>query len=193
MTAQPKISVRTMIWTPRLRPVDVDQATPEQLKAMNVAPSATKVSDYVRTLVHDPDSYVARTTLFNTIMYIEGGLSRADRELGALGASLVNGCKYCAYIHADRHAAVSKSSDVIYAIWTGTLGALSQRDAAILAFAKALSNTPISATHDHVKALRDAGLSLDEISDLIHAIAIFCWANRLMHPLGDATVKNTPH
>nr|WP_218918136.1 peroxidase-related enzyme [Falsihalocynthiibacter arcticus] len=188
--APPRIKARPLDWTPHLQPVVIASATPEQLIAMQVTPSATKVSNYVRTLVHDPESYVARTTLFNTIMYIQGGLSRADRELGALGASLVNGCKYCTFIHAGRHASECKSSDVIYWIWTGNRDKLSQRDAAILAFAEALSTTPISATADHIEALRAAGLSASEISDLIHAIAIFCWANRLMHPLGSATLQS---
>ena len=34
-------------------------------------------------------------------------------------------------------------------------------------------------------ALADAGLSDAEILDLIHAIAIFAWANRLMLNLGE--------
>ncbi|QCO57270.1 peroxidase-related enzyme (plasmid) [Pseudorhodobacter turbinis] len=122
-------------------------------------------------------------------MRIKGGQSRANCELGALGASLVNGCKYCAYVPADHHATESGSSDVIYGIWTRNRDRLSLRDAAILAFAEALSATPVAATRDHVATLRDAGLSPDEIDNLIHAIAIFCWANRLMHPLGSATLK----
>lgn len=192
MTSTPNIQPRPMVWTPRIPPVEVAEATPAQLKAMQVTPSATKVSPYVRTLAHDPESYVARTTLFNTIMYIEGGLSRADRELGALSASLVNGCKYCAFVHAGRHAAESKSSEVIYWIWTGERDRLSPRDAAILAFADALSRIPVAATQQQAAALRDHGLSHADISDLIHAIAIFCWANRLMHPLGCATVQSNP-
>ena len=34
-------------------------------------------------------------------------------------------------------------------------------------------------------ALRDAGLSDEEILDLILSSALFGWANRLMHVLGD--------
>jgi len=87
----PHIKIKPLTWTPHLRPVDVENATERQLEAMKVTPSAKKVSPYVRTLVHDPDSYVARTELFNAIMYLEGGLPREDRELGALGASLAHG------------------------------------------------------------------------------------------------------
>ena len=90
MSALGSIRIKPLTWHPHLPPVEIEDATPEQLEAMKVTPSAKKVSPYVRTLAHDPESYVARTTLFNAIMYAEGGLPRADRELGALAASQVN-------------------------------------------------------------------------------------------------------
>ncbi|NJO37784.1 MAG: hypothetical protein HC871_09390 [Rhizobiales bacterium] len=37
----------------------------------------------------------------------------------------------------------------------------------------------------HCKAARDVGLSEEEILDLILSTALFGWANRLMHVLGD--------
>lgn len=114
----PQITLKALTWTPHLPPVALEDATPHQLEAMKVTPSAKKVSPYVRTLAHDPDSYVARTVLFNAIMYAEGGLERADRELGALGASLVNGCQYCANVHARQHARL-RGSATISALFAG--------------------------------------------------------------------------
>ena len=179
----PAITLKPLTWTPYLPPVEIDEATPSQLEAMKVTPSAKKVSPYVRTLAHDPESYVARTVLFNAIMYAEGGLDRADRELGALGASLVNGCRYCANVHARQHARLSGSA-ATSALFAGRRDALSPRDAAIMDFAEALTVTPPRADRSHVAALRAQGMDDGEIQDLIHSIAIFGWANRLMHPLG---------
>jgi len=51
-------------------------------------------------------------------------------------------------------------------------------------FAEALTLPPPRADQTHIKALRDVGMDEIEIQDLIHSIAIFGWANRLMHPLG---------
>lgn len=184
--AIPQITLKPLTWVPHLPPVEIAAATPRQLEAMKVTPSAKKVSPYVRTLAHDPDSYVARTVLFNAIMYAEGGLDRADRELGALGASLVNGCRYCANVHARQHARLTGSA-CISALFAGRRDALSPRDAAIMDFAEALSATPPKADHSHIAALRAVGMGDGEIQDLIHAIAIFGWANRLMHPLGHST------
>ena len=39
---------------------------------------------------------------------------------------------------------------------------------------------------DDIAALRSVGMDDAEIIDLIHAISIFGWANRLMHVLGHA-------
>ena len=135
---------------------------------------------------------MARTLLFNAIMYAEGGLDRADRELGALGASIVNGCKYCAVVHARRHAQLTKSNQVVSALWFNKTKHLTPRDAAVDRFARRLSVTPSQATAEDIAALRANGMDDREIIDLIHAISIFGWANRLMHVLGHATtVKGT--
>lgn len=185
----PQVNLKPLHWQPWIAPVELENATAAQLEAMKVTPSNKKVSEYVRTLAHDPESYVARTRLFNAIMYVEGGLSRADRELGALGASIVNGCKYCAVVHARRHAQLAQSRQVVSAIYFDKTDRLSARDAAINRFARRLSVTPAEASAEDMAALRAVGLDDREILDLIHAIAIFGWANRLMHVLGHASVE----
>jgi uncharacterized peroxidase-related enzyme len=154
---------------------------------MKVTPSSTKVSEYVRTLAHDPESYVERTNLFNAIMYAKGGLPRPDRELGALGASVINGCRYCAVVHARRHAELTHSDATVSLVFFERYDELSPRDAAIWAFAQRLSNTPSQASTKDITVLRAVGLDDADIIDLIHAVAIFGWANRLMHVLGHAT------
>lgn len=57
--------------------------------------------------------------------------------------------------------------------------------ARVARFATRLSACPPAASAEDVQALRNAGLSDGEIFDLILAIAMFSWANRLMHPLGE--------
>lgn len=182
-----KVNVKALTWRPYVEPVALETATPAQRAAMQVTPSSTQVSPYVRTLAHDPDSYVARTTLFNAIMYSAGGLGRAERELGALVASAVNGCAYCGSVHARRYEALSGRNDVVSALYTqGLTASFDARTRAIVDFCQALSQTPIALTPHHTAALRQQGLSDAEIVDLIHSAAIFGWANRLMHTLGHA-------
>jgi len=137
-------------------------------------------------LAHDPETLKVRSPLFNAIMYDSGGMSRAERELGAIGASIVNRCVYCAAVHASRHAQLSKDSSITDRIFlAGPDADLAPRDKAIFAFAIKLSKCPSEASDEDMAALRDAGLDDNEILDLILSAALFGWANRLMHVLGD--------
>ena len=178
-------------WRPRVKPIDLAKATPEQLEALQVTPSNTKVSDYVLVLANDVETLKVRSPLFNAIMYGRGGLSRAERELGAVGASIVNRCIYCAAVHASRYNQLTKDETVIAKIFAdGEEAELEERQAVILNFAIRLSRAPSEAGPDDMRRLRKAGLSDEEILDLILSASLFGWANRLMHTLGDPVAKD---
>lgn len=173
------------VWAPYITPLELASATPEQLAAMQVTPSNKGVSPYVLTLAHDPESLAVRSPLFNQIMYGKDGLSGAERELGAVGASVVNRCIYCAAVHASRFNALSKRPEVMEAIFKDERKArLEARDQAIFAFSAQLSETPPALGEEAVKAAETAGLDMLEAVDLVFSAAIFGWANRLMHTLG---------
>jgi len=173
-------------WQPRVTPVDLASATSQQREALKITPSNTKVSDYVLVLAHDPETLAVRSPLFNAIMYDSGGMSRAERELGAIGASIVNRCIYCAAVHASRHAQLSKDTAVTDELFArGEQAKLSQRDQAIFDFSVKLSQSPPAVTEADAARLREAGVNEAEAVDLILSTALFGWANRLMHVLGD--------
>ncbi|MEM9443551.1 MAG: peroxidase-related enzyme [Pseudomonadota bacterium] len=174
------------VWRPRVTPVNLDEATSDQREALKVTPSNTKVSDYVLTLAHDVEILKERSPLFNAIMYNRGGLSRTGRELGATAASVVNHCIYCAAVHASRYNKLTKSGEVMKGLFEdGNNVRLDPYDQAIVDFAFKLSKSPPEATPDDIQNLRNVGLSGEEIVDLILSAALFGWANRLMHVLGD--------
>jgi uncharacterized peroxidase-related enzyme len=173
-------------WQPRVTPVDLVRATPEQRDALKITPSNTKVSDYVLVLAHDPETLAIRSPLFNAIMYDPGGMSRAEREIGAIGASIVNRCIYCAAVHASRHAQLAKDTAVTDELFArGEKAELPPREQAIFDFSVKLSQTPPAVTEADAAHLRAVGLDEAEIVDLILSTALFGWANRLMHVLGD--------
>ena len=179
-------------WKPRVKPIDLAQATPAQLDALKITPSNTKVSDYVLVLANDVETLKVRSPLFNAIMYNRGGLGRAERELGAVGASIVNRCVYCAAVHASRYNQLTKDENVMERIFAdGEEAELEERQAAILKFATKLSKAPSEATAEDMQDLRDIGMSDEEILDLILSSALFGWANRLMHTLGDPVAKDS--
>ncbi|AMS41121.1 peroxidase-related enzyme [Aminobacter sp. NyZ550] len=173
-------------WKPYVKPLDLADATPAQLEALKITPSNTKVSDYVLVLAHDVETLTHRSPLFNGVMYNKGGLSRAEREIGAVGASIVNRCIYCAAVHASRYNQLAKDETVIAAIFAdGVEAVISPRLKAILDFSVKLSKCPSDADASDMQALVDAGLGKDEILDLILSSSLFGWANRLMHTLGE--------
>jgi uncharacterized peroxidase-related enzyme len=173
-------------WNPYVTPLDLASASPEQLDALKITPSNTKVSDYVLVLAHDVETLKHRSPLFNAIMYNRGGLSRAEREIGAVGASIVNRCIYCAAVHASRYNQLAKDETVIAAIFAeGGDAAIEPRLKAILNFAIKLSKCPSEAGEADMDALVEAGLDKAEILDLILSSSLFGWANRLMHTLGE--------
>lgn len=173
-------------WKPYVKPLDLAEASAEQLEALKVTPSNTKVSDYVLVLAHDVETLTHRSPLFNGVMYNKGGLSRAERGIGAVGASIVNRCTYCAAVHASRYNQLTKDETVIAAIFADGVDAeIEPRLKAIFDFAVKLSKCPSDADGSDMQALVDAGLAKDEILDLILSSSLFGWANRLMHALGE--------
>lgn len=179
-------TVEPLEWIPYLQPVRLEDATEEQREAMKITPSNTKISDYVLTLAHDPESLAVRSPLFNAIMYGRDGLSRAGREMGALGCSLINHCLYCASVHAQRFIQQTKRPELVETIFSEGPDACLNDEywQPIFDFSVKLTRTPGTFSCSDVTFLRDHGLSDLEIFDLICSVGIFGWANRLMHTLG---------
>lgn len=186
MTAVHDFTLEPLDWKPHVTPVELSEATPAQLDALKVTPSNAKVSPYVLVLAHDAEALAERTPLFNDIMYSEGGLSRGGRELGALAASFVNRCIYCAAVHANRYVQLEGRPEVVSEIYEHGLEAdLPAYDQALFNFGVDLTAHPDDVGVYQFYHLREVGLDDLEILDLIHSIAIFGWANRLMHTLGE--------
>ncbi|MFG3255739.1 CMD domain-containing protein [Streptomyces sp. NPDC048172] len=174
-------------WDAWVQTVDVDTATPEQLAVLEESLPTAKTSPYYLALVHDVTALRERSRLYNAIMYAPRGLDRRDREIAALAVSRVNGCVYCASVHARRFAQLNKKdagpAEALLregpAADTGTA-----RRRAVTDFAVRLTREPGQPLD--LTALRtDAGLDDMEILDLIHVVAVFAWANRLMLTLGE--------
>jgi uncharacterized peroxidase-related enzyme len=173
-------------WKAWLDVVKVDQATPEQVAVLDESHPKARVSDYYLFLVHQPEILRQRSTAFNAIMYAPGGMARAERELASTVVSRVNGCVYCASVHAQRFEQLAKRNDVISQVFEDPQTAgTTARERAISRFSIALTERPDTVNADSLRALREVGVSDAEILDLIHSIAIFAWANRLMLNLGE--------
>lgn len=173
-------------WKSWLDVVDYATATPEQVAVLTMSHPQAKTSDYYLTLVHQPAILQQRSEAYNAIMYAPGGLPRAERELGALTVSRINGCVYCASVHAQRFEQLAKRNDTVVQVFNNPHGAgTTPREKAITRFATRITQAPGDLQPADIQALKDVGLGDPEILDLIHATSVFAWANRLMMNLGE--------
>lgn len=182
----------TLKWNAWLDTVVYARATPQQVAALEEMSPTAKESNYFLLLAHQPDMLLQRSIAFNAIMFAPGGMPRAERELGATVESVINGCVYCTSVHAQRFEQLAKRSDVIEQVFADPKAAgTTEREKAIIKFSSELTLNPAQISAQSVEALTKVGLSPLKILDLIHAVALFAWANRLMLNLGEPVYPAT--
>ncbi|NQW54108.1 MAG: alkylhydroperoxidase domain protein [Rhodospirillales bacterium] len=182
---EPVVFTRDMLdWLPWLEPMAEADMTEHHIKSL--VDAARVKSPYFRLLARDPDVLEARTRTDKDIFYNpEAGLPRAERELAAAATSRLNGCIYCASVHARFAATYSKRVDDVQRLLDeGVEARLDERWEAIVAASVALTALPMTFGKEHVERLRAVGLDDAAIADLIGAASFFNWANRLMLSLG---------
>ncbi|MDQ6639639.1 MAG: CMD domain protein [Pseudomonadota bacterium] len=186
-------TTQSLGWKSWLDVVELDAATAEQVAVLEESHPLALVSEYYRVLVHQPEILRQRSTAFNAIMYAPGGMARAERELGATVTSRINGCVYCASVHAQRFEQLAKRSDVIEQVFDDPQQAgTNAREQAISRFSIALTTTPGALSAAAIERLQRVGLEPLEVLDLVHSVAIFAWANRLMLNLGEPVWPDAP-
>ncbi len=103
-----------------------------------------------------------RTLTDKGIFYTPGGLPRAERELAATVTSKINGCIYCASVHARKAAQLAKDETAVDTLLAVTPGenlsdGQSPRWQAEIDAAAALSVTPPGLNARHLAALDEQG------------------------------------
>lgn len=188
-----RFSLTPFDWQPWTKTIaDVD-ATPEQWAVLDEVVPTMKKNPYYLLLAHDPEALRQRTGLFNGIMKGDGGSPLSDRELAAVGASRVNGCVYCAAVHARAYNQMTGDTDQIQRLLDeGVDTPLRERERAIIDLAVKLTDDPAGFGPADLAPLRDLGLSDLEILDIANGAAIFAWANRLLQTLGESKLAESP-
>ncbi len=177
-------------WQAWLRTLNLEEATDAQIAVLEESTPTAKTSPYYLLLVQEVEILRERSKLYNAIMYGPRGLRRADRELGALATSRVNGCVYCASVHAQRYTQLARQPEVVERIFADGVDAdLAERERVVVDYATKLTRHPAQMTTLDLVPLRQLGLDDGEILDLTNAVAVFAWANRLMLTLGEPAPK----
>ena len=177
----------TLGWQAWLPVVDPATADAEQQSVLDVSHPKARSSDFYLLLAHHPRVLLERSQAFNAIMYAPGGLSRADREIAATAVSRVNGCVYCASVHAQRFEQLTGRNDVMAQMFADPHGAgTNLQERAIIAASIALTRAPGQFGAAQLLPMRAAGLSDLQMLDAMHDAALFGWANLLMLNFAEA-------
>ncbi|HYJ12852.1 MAG TPA: peroxidase-related enzyme [Thermomicrobiales bacterium] len=177
-------------WVPWIETVDEVGVSADQRARIDATLGSRAGSTYYETLASDLESVRTRTLLFSDIFESEGGVPRADRELAATATSRINGCVYCASVHARLYGNLSKERTLVRGLLDeGVTTSLPPHQRAIVDLSSKLTTDPESLTAADLDRVRAIGISDLGILDLIQSAAIFANANRLMLTLGEPARK----
>lgn len=113
----------------------------------------------------------------------------AHRELGATTASRINGCVFCASVHARMYVNYTKNREVAQRFLDDGLDAdLPAVERAVVDLSAKVTTDPESLTAADFAPLRALGFDDLTILDVINYTAFFANANRLMLTLGEPKV-----
>ena len=110
------------------------------------------------------------------------GLSKADREVIVVATSAANDCLYCVVAHgaiARIRARDPYLADQVAVDWRKA--PLEPRMHAVLEVAVRLAVEPAAVTAGDLAALRDHGLTEDDVWDVGAIVSLFALSNRLAH------------
>lgn len=177
-----------LVWEPWLAPLRSDELTANATAVLKDL--GLLGSDYFQLLARDLPILKERTLTDRGIFFTHAGLPRAERELAATVTSKVNGCIFCASVHASRATQLAKRGDDVQRlldVHPGEPLTSGQEPlwAAQIDFAAHLAATPIALTPAHVQVLEAQGLDTLQLLDVVQSVAFFSWANRLMLTLGE--------
>lgn len=184
--ATPAFTLDLLAWKPWLETAYETDLTPEQRAAVEAFVGTSPNSIYQATLANDLASLQARAKVHHHLFTSEEPEPTAWRELGATTASRINGCVFCASVHARIYAHKSGRREAVEALLQDSIDAdLPPTERAVVDLATRVTLAPESLSQADFAALRDLGFDDLGILDVINYTAFFANANRLMLTLGE--------
>lgn len=184
--ATPEFTLDLLAWKPWLETAYETDLTPEQRAAVEAFVGTSPNAIYQATLANDLGSLKARAKVHHHLFTSEEPEPTAWRELSASTASRINGCVFCASVHARIYAHKSGKREVVEALLRDSIDAdLPPVERAVVDLATRVTLAPESLSQADFAALRNLGFDDLGILDVINYTAFFANANRLMLTLGE--------
>ena len=99
-------------WQPWLeKAIDTDISEEQRQRIVDAIGTAPN-SDYIQVLANDFGAWKTRNVVHRHVFADDSAAASARRELAATTASRINGCVFCASVHARMYAAAAKRRDL---------------------------------------------------------------------------------
>ena len=128
-----------------------------------------------------PDVYAGWLALNGAV---KSGMSARRYELATLGAALALGSSYCSLAHGNVLAESHLDPEAVLAIARGSAADLDPVDRAVVEFAGLVARNSSRVTEEDVAPLRQAGLTDEEIFDVVLAAAARCFFSTVLDATG---------
>jgi len=133
----------------------------------------------------NPTSLVAHLNLYETLMFGNSNLTRAQREMIGVIVSSSNACEYWTSHHGEALRYATNNHRVMYDISTNYQNAeISNSEKTMLKYAIKLTKQPYTILPDDIQQLKDAGFADRDILDINQITAYFNYVNRIADGLG---------
>ena len=167
-------------------PVPELDTLPEDIRSRIVAVNekAGFIPNVFLAWAHRPEEFRAFFAYHDALLEKDGGLTTAEREMIVVATSSLNHCHYCVIAHGAilriraKHALIADQVAVNY------LNAdLTPRQRAMLDFAVKVAERSHQVSDEDFVALRQHGLSDEDIWDIGSITALFALSNRVANLL----------
>lgn len=187
---EPQFTLEFLDWIPWVPRATDTELSAERTQEIESFVAGKNASDYLLVLANDFDSLQARAFVHRHVYAGDDVTQAGYRELGATATSRINGCVFCASVHARHVANYLKNRPLAQRFLDDGLDAdLPAVERAVVDVCAKLTLDPEALTGPDLEPLRSLGLSEIEILDILNYAAFFANANRLMLTLGEPTPK----
>lgn len=168
-------------------PVPADDDLPDDIRKLFAKAEATVgfVPNVLRAYAWRPDRFRAWFAHYRQLHEPTEHLDEAEREMIAVVVSMENSCLYCLVAHGD--ALRRALGDRVLAdriIFDHRRAGLPPKQRAMLDYAVKITRTPVECDEADLQRLRDAGLTDEEVWDVIEIASMYNFTNRMAMGMG---------
>jgi uncharacterized peroxidase-related enzyme len=140
----------------------------------------------VKCFATNPAVLKSMIDLAAEFLFIDGHLSRRQKEMIATLVSAENGCPYCANSHGNALLAQGGSTEVLCALQTGAVDSncFVEAERVLMRFALKVNSDSRSVTRAEVEKVMQAGWTEPQLAETVHFVALFAAFNRIANSFG---------